>query len=144
MAQDWPPESATLFVITDGGTGSLESMPALPASIENTIVVGVGKTGQGVLIDGDYSRQESTYLSNVAQRLNGTYYDGNERHVPLESFESLAMDLSERADEEPASREYAIMAVAFGAFTIGLLPVALAAFGTPWRVRAKSWKETTS
>jgi Ca-activated chloride channel family protein len=138
MARDWAPESTTLFVITDGGTGRLEAMPALPASIKNTIVVGVGKTGQGILLDGHYSRQETTFRSSLAQQLNGTYHDGNETHVPLESFESLAMDLSKKADTKPELREFAVLAIALGAFVFGLLPVALAAFGAGWRIRTGS------
>jgi Ca-activated chloride channel family protein len=143
-AKDWEPDSTTLFVVTDGGKGTFEALPSMPASIENTIVVGVGKPGQGIILDGHSSKQESAFLTNLAQRLNGTYYDGNEKHIPLESFESLAMDLSKNDDARLEQREYAIIAIALGACVIGLLPVALAAFGAAWRIPAKSQEGVTS
>ena len=145
LAREWEPESTTLFVITDGGSATYEPLPNMPASIKNTIVIGVGKTGQGIMLDGAYSRQESVYLSNLAQRLNGTYYDGNEEHIPLEGFGSLALDLSENAKDKPNQREYAIIAIALGAFIIGFLPIVLAAYGAAWRVRSiRSLKEVAS
>jgi Ca-activated chloride channel family protein len=133
-AKDWAPDSTTLFVFTDGGTASLDGLPPMPPSIENTIVVGVGKTGQGLVLDGQISKQEGAFLTSLAQRLNGTYYDGNEQHIPLESFESLAMDTANAEDTEFDQREYAIAAITAGAVVMGLLPVMLAVFGSSWRI----------
>jgi Ca-activated chloride channel family protein len=134
VAREWPSETTTLFVISDGGTSGISSLPVLPPSISDVVVIGVGRTGQGTFIDGHFSKQESSVLGNLAQRLRGVYIDGNEKHVPLENFESLAMDISQTGQLDFGPRVWAIIAIAVGAFLLAIMPVKLAAFGAAWRI----------
>ena len=92
-----------------------EALPLLPPAISNVIVVGVGRNDAGTFIDNHSSKQEHGYLSNLAERLQGDYYDGNRKHVPTESFVELTEDLPGLREFQMGLREYAILAIAVGA-----------------------------
>jgi Ca-activated chloride channel homolog len=133
LAAPWPPESTVLLFVTDGDTIPPLGMPRLPASIRQVVVVGVGDQTVGKSIDGHQSRQDASALRQLAARLNGTYHNGNEKHLPTE----LVAEMDARAIpswwDKLTRREYALLAVGVGSLIIGLLPFLLHQFGTRWR-----------
>lgn len=131
LAHPWNPRSTTVIVMTDGDTIASE-VPRLPASVSDVLVVGVGDPRVGKFIEGRHSRQDPTTLRRIAARLGGEYHDGNQKHVPTALLDSLVMRVSGGPLEKLTAREYALLAVALGAATLGLLPVALWMAGSPW------------
>lgn len=133
IAAPWPPDSAVLLFVSDGDTIPAIGMPKLPASIRQVVVVGVGDQAVGKSIEGHQSRQDSSALRQLATRLNGTYHNGNEKHISTE----LVMQMDDRAIpswwDKLTKREYALLAIALGSFIIGILPFALHQGGTSWR-----------
>ncbi|MFM1768344.1 MAG: hypothetical protein RJA22_873 [Verrucomicrobiota bacterium] len=132
VAKDWRPGSTTLVVASDGDSVPDTGMPALPPSIAQVLVIGVGDARLGRFIDGHQSRQDASTLRQVANRLRGEYHDGNDRHLPSPSLRQLSALLPMR-DQQPAGRrELALAAVGLGGTLIGLGPVALALAGSRW------------
>ncbi|TAJ16015.1 MAG: VWA domain-containing protein [Planctomycetota bacterium] len=133
LARPWNPGSTTLVLVTDGDTVPATGMPALPASISGTLVVGVGDANVGKFIDGKQSRQDRSTLRQIAARLRGTYHDANEAQIPT----NLVVDSFGLDGEGPLAkltlREYALAAVAVGAALLALLPVLLRTLGAGWR-----------
>jgi len=133
MAEKWKRDSATLVVISDGDTVPASGMPRLPASVRSVLVVGVGDSKTGSFIDGRNSRQDVSTLRQVATRLGGTFFDGNEKHLPS----ALVAEAAWRDGDDDliawGLREFALLAVAAGATMLALLPLLLARLGTRWR-----------
>ncbi len=133
VAKPWNPGSAVVMVISDGDTVPNTGMPKMPASVGvNVVMVGVGNPVSGKSVGGHQSRQDASTLRQTAVRLNGTYHDGNDKHLSTE----LVTRIDERATPPDADRvslrEYALWAVGLGASLVGLVPAALAALGTGW------------
>lgn len=133
VAHDWNPDSTTLVVVSDGDTVPATGMPALPASIDDVLVIGVGDPSVGKFIDGRQSRQDVPTLRQVAARLGGGYWNGNELQLPSARIAKLAAWGGGDAFERLTRREYALAACALGAALLALLPLALQLFGTRWR-----------
>jgi Ca-activated chloride channel family protein len=133
IAKPWREKSTTLLVVSDGDTVPDAGMPDLPRSIAQTLVIGVGDSRGGKFIDGHTSRQDASTLHQLATRLRGVYHDGNEKHLPSETFTSLAEAVPMRADDKIGKREFALASVAFGGIMLTGVPVALALFGTNWK-----------
>lgn len=134
IAEKWPPASATLIVVSDGDTLPDAGPPAMPRSIVDALVVGVGNPYRASQIGGRSSRQDAASLKQLAARLRGTYHDGNAHHLPSGVLASLRM-LSTEADQRPALRTVALVAITVGGlFVSGVSPL-LAAFGLPRVVR---------
>lgn len=134
IAEKWPPGSATLIVVSDGDTLPDAGAPAMPRSIVDSLVVGVGNPYRGTQIGGRSSRQDAASLKQLAARLRGTYHDGNAHHIPTGVLVSLRM-LSTEADERPALRTVALASCGVGGlFVSGVAPL-LALFGLPRSVR---------
>ena len=140
IAQPWPPGSTVLMIVSDGGDQDEKTkLPRLPPSIGHVVVVGVGSPSSGKFIDGVLSRQDVPSLRQTAARLNGTYHNGNEQHLPTQ----LVNEVNEPPDgatKEPwTRREYALLAIGAGTSTLACLPLLLFFFGTMWRpgVRAR-------
>ncbi len=133
MAEKWKRDSATLVIISDGDTVPASGMPRLPASVRSVLVVGVGDSKTGSFIDGRNSRQDVSTLRQVATRLGGTFFDGNEKHLPS----ALVAEAAWREGDDDliawGLREFALLAVAAGATMLALLPLLLARLGTRWR-----------
>jgi len=134
IAEKWPPGSATLIVVSDGDTLPDAGAPAMPRSIVDTLVVGVGNPYRGTQIGGHSSRQDAASLEQLAARLRGTYHDGNAHHLPSSVLMSLRM-LSTDADQRPALRTVALIAAGLGGGMLAELSPFLAAFGLPRSVR---------
>ena len=133
IARPWNPASATLVLVSDGDTVPASGMPTLPPSIDDVLVVGVGDPSAGSFIDGRQSRQDVPTLRQIAARLGGTYWNGNELQLPSASIAKLASWGGADEREGLTRREYALLACALGAAVLALLPFALHYLGTRWR-----------
>jgi Ca-activated chloride channel family protein len=133
LAKPWRSGSTTLVLVSDGDTVPDSGMPALPPSIAQVLVVGVGDARLGKFIDGHQSRQDASTLRQVAARLRGVYHDGNEKHLPSQNLASLAAALPMKEEQQTGRRELALAAVGVGASLLSLLPLALALAGSSWQ-----------
>jgi Ca-activated chloride channel homolog len=128
LAKPWQPESTTLIFVTDGDTIPDKGTPAMPRSIRQTMVLGVGNPVQGKFVDGHQSRQDSTTLRQFASRVSGTFFDVNTLNVPSRDLADLSETLPLKNAAGVGLREAALAAIATGAFLLGLLPLALLGF----------------
>jgi Ca-activated chloride channel homolog len=138
LAKAWKPGSATLILASDGDTVPEIGMPALPQSIAQVLVVGVGDARLGKFIDGHQSRQDAATLRQVATRLRGVYHDGNEKHLPSQNLVALAKALPMKAETDTGRRELALAAVGVGATLLSGLVLALALTGSKWQAGVRS------
>lgn len=133
IAKPWPPGSAVLMVVTDGDTVPATGMPRMPASIGNNVVmVGVGNPLIGKSLGGHTTRQDASTLRQVATRLNGTYHDGNEKHLTTELLSRIEEKTRPKDGDRWTAREYALMCIGAGTGTLAFLPVFLVLLGTGW------------
>jgi Ca-activated chloride channel family protein len=140
LAKLWQPQSTTLVVVSDGDTIPDTGLTELPRSIERTVIVGVGDERNGKFIDGHQSRQDGSTLRQLAGRLRGDYFNGNEKHLPSTLLTSLSRTLPLRDTHERGRRELALAAVAIGGFILAGIPVALALAGSAWQAGIRSEK----
>ena len=133
LAKDWNPKSTLLLLLSDGDTVPSTGMPKLPASISDTLVVGVGDSTKGSFINGRHSRQDVSTLRQIAIRLGGTYHNGNEQHISTSILKQMAIGATEDDFEQLTRREYALLACTLGGFIYGILPWLLHHFGTLWK-----------
>ena len=129
IAKPWPAHSATLLVVSDGDA-SAAMPPALPASIADTIVIGVGDPVRSSVVGGHSSRQDASSLKQLALRLGGVYHDGNVKHLPSAVLDRLTMISPRRADRL-STRDLALLATGLGCSTLALLGPAMMLFGRP-------------
>ncbi len=129
QAKTWQPESTTLFFVTDGDTIPDKGTPALPRSIRQTFVLGVGNPTQGKFIDGHQSRQDASTLRQFASRIKGKYFDVNRLNIPTRELASLSEALPLKNESAVGLREAALTAVGTGGALVGLLPLLLAGAG---------------
>lgn len=132
LAHDWRPGSTTLFLLSDGDTVPATGMPIPPPSVEQVIVIGVGDARAGKFIDGHTSRQDASTLRQVAARLNGTYYDANQRHISTELLADLNQALPVKDETKAGQRELALVLIGIGGLIPAALSVATALLGTAW------------
>jgi Ca-activated chloride channel homolog len=133
IAKPWPPGSTVLMIVSDGGDPTPGAkFPKLPASIGHVVVVGVGSPTTGKFIDGVLSRQDVPSLRQAAARLQGTYHNGNEAHLPTDLVREVSQPPGGAVSEPWTRREYALLAIGAGTATLALLPVLLQLFGTRW------------
>lgn len=133
IAQPWRPRSTTVVIVSDGDTIPPTGMPKLPDSVAHVLVVGVGDAAAGRFIDGHQSRQDASTLRQLALRLGGQYHNGNEKQIGSALVKEMTFYPGKSAMERLTVREYALMAVGFGATILALLPWLLSRFGTHWR-----------
>ena len=133
IVKAWKPKSTTVIVMSDGDTVPATGMPKMPASVKSLLVVGVGDPVSGKFINGRQSRQDTSTLRQVAARLGGAYFNGNERHLSSELLRELTATDTKSAFEKLSRREYALIACGLGAAILALLPLLLHYFGTSWR-----------
>ena len=133
IAREWPSNSATLLLVSDGDTVPATGMPKMPPSIDGVLVMGVGNPTKGSMIDGRQSRQDVGALQQIASRLGGQYHDGNMRHVPSSVLNDLG---SLKTDEEGLKltlREYALITGISSALGLAILPLLLYFFASPFK-----------
>jgi Ca-activated chloride channel homolog len=78
------------------------------------------------------SRQDASTLRQTAARLNGTYHDGNEKHMTTELVSRIDERAGPKDKEKWTEREYALLALGLGSAFLTLTPVVLAILGTGW------------
>lgn len=144
IARPWNPRSTVLVLLSDGDTVPATGMPKLPASIRHSLIVGVGDPRKGQFIDGHQSRQDASTLRSIAIRLGGTYHDGNEKHLSTELVHAVGGIEAKSLWAKLTRREYALLACAWGAAVLALLPVALHAMGTRWQAGVPTPRDRTS
>lgn len=145
VARPWNPASTTLVLVSDGDTVPPTGMPGLPASIDDVLVIGVGDPTVGKFIDGRQSRQDVSTLRQIAARLGGTYWNGNELQVPSANITRMAAWAGADPFDRLTRREYALLASTAGAALLACLPLLLHYFGTSWRPgRVTAARQTTS
>lgn len=146
LAHAWPRHSTTVIVLSDGDTVPPTGMPEMPPSVSHTVLIGIGDPRSGQFINGHQSRQDAATLKQVAIRLGGVYYDGNQKHLPSDLLRDITTSEEESALQKLTRREYALGAIGVGALCFALLPVALRCFGTPFQpgVRRSSARPTAA
>ncbi|MDG2424328.1 MAG: VWA domain-containing protein [Phycisphaerales bacterium] len=130
VAKPWMPGSATLVVISDGDTLGSSNRPHLPASIADTIVIGVGDPYRTTAVAGHASRQDTASLKQLAARLGGTFHQGNELHLPSALLDDLTM-IQPRLGDEGSLRQIAIILLVCGAAILALIGPVLSLLGQP-------------
>jgi len=109
-----------------------KGMPRPPASIDKTVVIGVGDPVTGKFIDGRQSRQDVSTLRQIAARLGGTFHNGNEKHLASSLISELTQLKEEPGILKLTLREYALLACAVGSALLAILPLLLHRFGSAW------------
>jgi Ca-activated chloride channel family protein len=132
LARDWPPQSTTMFLCTDGDTVDFSKVPKLPRSIRDLEILAVGDPLVGTLVGNHDSRQEAGILRRLAAELHGSYHNVNTRHLPSQALTELA-----RLPPPPANVGWQIKDVARVGLTVGavlltLIPIGLQYFGCAW------------
>ena len=139
-ARSWMPGTATLLVVSDGDELTSTAIPALPASIADVLVVGVGDPQQTMSVGGHASRQDTVSLKQLAARLGGIYHQGNTRHPPSRLLEDLTM-IEPRLSDGDGLRELAIYSSVAGVSALALLGPLLSLAGRP-RSWSRGWRGT--
>ena len=133
VSKKWNPNSTVVMVISDGDSVPATGMPKMPVSVgTNVVLVGVGNPVSGKSVGGHQSRQDVSNLRQTAVRLNGTYHDGNEKHLPTELVARIDERATPPGGDRMSLREYALWAVGIGTGLAGLVPLTLSLFGTGW------------
>jgi Ca-activated chloride channel family protein len=133
IAKPWPAKSTLLVLVSDGDTVPATGMPALPPSIGDVLVVGVGDPLAGRFIDGRQSRQDSSTLRQIAVRLGGHFHDCNATHLPTDTIRAVSEGAQKPLIERLTAREYALLAITAGSAWLALVPLLLHLLGTSWR-----------
>jgi Ca-activated chloride channel family protein len=130
MAKGWARRSTTLVVISDGDLARPVVPRERPASIADTIVIGVGDPNRATELAGHASRQDTWMLKALAGKLDGHYHEGNTKHLPREIIERLSM-IAPRPGDALGLREAALVCVGIGGACLGLVGPLLILFGAP-------------
>ena len=142
ISSQWRQDSTTIVLLSDGDTVPSVGIPMMPSSVNGILVIGVGNPIKGTFLDGQNSKQDASTLRQIALRLNGTYHDGNVKHIPSETISSLVSVEEKSAIEKMTRREYALIAIVISALILTALPLMLNSFGTRWRVGIRSNSDT--
>jgi Ca-activated chloride channel family protein len=129
---DYPEASTTMFLLTDGDTTELGSIPKPPPAVREVYVLGVGDPNQGTFIDGHMSRQDASLLGTLAGRLRGKYVDVNEKHLTTLALGNLARG-NGATKTSYGLVDFAIFLFAAAALVQALVPVALEYLGSDWK-----------
>ncbi len=129
---DYPADSTTVFLLTDGDAIDLGVVPKPPDAVRDVYVLGVGDPHQGTFIDDHMSRQDASLLGTLAGRLRGKYVDVNDKHVTSLALGQLARG-SGAAKTSYGLVDLAIFVFAAAALIHALIPVALEYFGSDWK-----------
>ena len=138
VAKPWPRNSTTLILVSDGDSVPPTGMPKMPPSVGGVLVVGVGDPLKGTFISGRNSRQDGATLRQIATRLGGEYHDANAKLVPTATLSRLGSLDHTVGEGGLGRREWALIASAFGASVLSLLPLLLHLFGTSFHPGPKA------
>jgi Ca-activated chloride channel family protein len=126
LVRDWPPRSASLIVLTDGGDVEPQAV-ARPPAIKDVWVVGVGSQ-HGILHDGQPSFQECACLKEIADHLGGIYNNCNGAEADERMLEPL-WHYFQAAAGRPSRRRTAALAALFGGVLLSAVPLMLTRWG---------------
>ena len=143
LMKDWERKSTTLLVISDGDSVPPAGLKPMPSAVSQVIFAGVGDPGHGSFIDGHNSRQDTATLSQLAHRLNGSFFDCNVRHIPNDTLAKLNAEDPSDAKWKTDRRILALITLAVSSTLLCLLPLLLEYLGSPWRPRCASAKSLT-
>ena len=136
-SRKWPENSTLLLIVSDGDSKDGTPIRAVPNSIAETLVIGVGKTNAATTIAGHASRQDAASLRRLAKELRGTYFDANQQQLPSDLLDRLAV-VQPKLGESVRIRDAALMAFCVGSAVLaGLLPM-LCLVGLPRRSKFTS------
>ncbi|MCP5024559.1 MAG: VWA domain-containing protein [bacterium] len=130
IAKGWEPRSTTVIVLSDGDTVPPTDMPKMPPSVGGCLVVGVGDPLVGSFVGGRNSRQDVSTLRQIAARMNGSYHNGNKKHVASGILKQVTVGSHQALLRVWSRREYALMACFLGSALLALLPLLLHLLGT--------------
>jgi Ca-activated chloride channel family protein len=133
VAKKWNPNSAFVLMLTDGDTVPTSGMPKLPASVSEFFVVGIGDSNSGSFIDGHQSRQDINTLRQIANRLRGSYHNGNQKHLTSQLVGKFIETKDDDNRGDWTRREWALLACLVGSAIFALVPILLHYFGTAYR-----------
>jgi hypothetical protein len=131
-ARRWPDGSTLLLIVSDGDSTDKTPIRAVPKSIADTVVIGIGQTNKATSIAGHASRQDADSLRSLASQLRGTYFDANLRHLPSDLLNRLSI-IQPRVADGVGLRDAAVLAVCCGASLLSILLPTLSVFGVPRR-----------
>jgi Ca-activated chloride channel family protein len=146
MVKPWNPKSTYIVMLTDGDTIADKGMPTMPASVADVVVVGLGDARVGTHVGDHQSRQDTGTLRQMANRMRGTYHDGNKKHLPTKVADRFSRPVGSEDIQLWTRREWSIFASLLGSFTLAMLPLLLHYFGTSFvaGVRYKSTDTSTT
>lgn len=144
LTKPWNPGSAYVLMLTDGDTIPTTGMPKLPASVNEFFVVGVGNTTNGTFIDGHQSRQDINTLRQIANRLRGTFHNGNQKHLTSQIVSQFTRTDDEDNRDYWTRREWALFAVIVGSAIFSIIPILLHYFGSSYRAGTRIGKDTVT
>ncbi|MCH1496535.1 MAG: hypothetical protein L7U72_15050 [Rubripirellula sp.] len=127
-ARRWPESSTLLLIVSDGDSRDTTPIRAVPNSIAETLVIGVGKTSAATTIAGHPSKQDAGSLRSLAEQLRGTYFDANTQHLPTQLLDRLAV-VQPRIGEGVRIRDFSLALVLVTSLILAGLVPALDLFG---------------
>ena len=119
-----------MLVVSDGDSTDKTPIRAIPKAISDTLVIGVGQTGQSTSIAGHPSRQDVDSLRTLAEQLRGSYFDANLNHLPSDLLNRLTI-IQPRVAQDVGLRDAAVFAIVMGAVLLAMLLPALSLWGMP-------------
>ena len=143
IMKDWERKSTTLLVISDGDSVSPVGLKPMPSAVSQIIFAGVGDSKRGSFIDGHLSRQDTASLSQLARRLNGSFFDCNVRHIPSDALAKLNAEDASDAKWKTDRRILALITLGVSTALLCLLPLLLEYLGSAWRPRRAAAKSLT-
>ena len=132
MAKPWNPKSAHVIVLTDGDTVPATGMPKMPASVDQLLVVGVGDPNSGTFIHDHQSRQDVNTLRQLANRLGGTFHNGNQKQLTSQMVSRFVETRENNKVKKWTRREWALVACLVGSSILAVIPLMLHYFGTSY------------
>ena len=132
MAKPWNPKSTHVLVLTDGDTVPASGMPKLPPSVDQFLIVGVGNPNSGTFIHDHQSRQDVNTLRQIANRLRGSFHNGNEKNLTSQMVSQFAEARDTDKVKTWTRREWSLMACLVGSSILALIPILLHYFGTSY------------
>jgi Ca-activated chloride channel family protein len=131
QAKNYPEESTTVIIASDGDTVPEKGMTAMPKSVSKVLLLGLG-SHQGEFLDGHQSRQDGATLRSIARRLGGEYHDVNVRFLQDQAIKSLSEAVPLTLKRHMGLRELAMGLALLASALLALLPVALTLSGSRW------------
>ncbi len=125
MAEDWPTESTTVFLCTDGDTVDFTKVPEMPKSIRGIEILAVGDPLKSTRVGRHSTRQQASVLKRLAIEVGGQYHDVNRKHMASSALADLSRVPPPPPEAGMSIKELARIAVLMGSLVLGALPLLL-------------------